>query len=86
MELFNDKARILEYFQKHGILVTKEAMDIILERSMGDLIPSMISDEVIQSGYLTENDVLKLISTPKRDGWTMLKSQGKVLGRRTLIV
>jgi len=67
MELFNDKARILEYSQKHGILVTKEAMDIILERSMGDLIPSMISDEVIQSGYLTENDVLKLISTPKRE-------------------
>ncbi|MEM0139841.1 MAG: DNA-directed DNA polymerase II small subunit [Ferroplasma sp.] len=47
-------------------MVTKDALDRILNASMGELLPKMLSQEVIQSGLLTENDVLKLIVNPKR--------------------
>ncbi|AAT43054.1 DNA-directed DNA polymerase II small subunit [Picrophilus oshimae] len=65
MELFQDRESILKYFQDHGILVSPGALNIILERSMGELIPKMLSDDVISSGYLSESEVLRLIRSPK---------------------
>ena len=37
-DLFEDRARILAYFNSHGILVSREALEIILKRSMGGII------------------------------------------------
>ncbi len=59
--LFQDKPRILQYFNEHGILVSPEALQVILDRSMGDLIPKMLSPEILQAGYIDEGTVRKLL-------------------------
>ncbi len=66
MELFEDRRKILEYFQGHGILVSPGALDIILNNSMGQFLNEIASPDVLSSGYLTENDVKKLIKKPER--------------------
>lgn len=69
--LFEDRTSILEYFNKHGILVSPEALNMILDRSMGQLIPRMVSDEIVSLGYLDEKEVRKLlrgeVKTEKQD-------------------
>ncbi len=67
MQLFEERKKILEYFEKHGILVTTDALNTILEKSMGEFLPEMISDNVISEGYLTENDIMHLIKNPVRE-------------------
>ncbi len=59
--LFQDRVSILDYFHKHGMLISPEALNIILDRSMGKLIPRLVSDEVSSSGYIDEKLVKKLI-------------------------
>ncbi len=66
MDLFDDRTKILAYFQNKGIMVTRDALNEILNKSMGELIPRMVTDEILDAGYLTEDDVLKLIRNPKR--------------------
>ena len=66
MDLIEDRKRVLVYFQEKGIMVTKTALDLILDSSMGELLPKMVTQEVLDAGYLTENDVLKLIRKPER--------------------
>lgn len=66
MELFEDRKKILEYFNNHGILVSPEALNIILNNSMGQFLNEIASPDVLNSGYLTENDVKKLIKKPER--------------------
>ncbi len=60
-DLFGDRFKILQYFQSHGILVSPAALEMILKKSMGTMIPRMISDEIVSSGYLSEEDVRKLL-------------------------
>ncbi len=60
-QLFSDRVSILEYFHKHGILVSPQALNIILERSMGSLIPRLLSQEVESAGYIDDKTVRKLI-------------------------
>lgn len=59
--LFRDKVSILEYFQSHGILISPQALEIILQRSMGGLIPKLVSDKVAASGYIDEKTVRMLL-------------------------
>lgn len=59
--IFQDRVSILNYFQKHGFLVSPEALDMILERSMGQLIPRLVSPEMSEVGYIDEKLVMKLI-------------------------
>lgn len=59
--LFQDRVSILDYFHKHGMLVSPEALNMILERSMGKLIPKLVSDDVASAGYIDEKLVKKLI-------------------------
>lgn len=59
--LFQDRVEILNYFHQHGLLVSPEALNIILERSMGQLIPRLISPDIAESGYIDERSVLRLI-------------------------
>jgi DNA polymerase II small subunit len=60
--LFQDKASILEYFTKHGLLVSPEALDMILSRSLGDLIPRLISEDIVSVGYVDEKAVKKIMT------------------------
>ncbi len=39
---------------------------MILDSSMGELLPKTVTQEVHDAGYITENDVLKLIRNPER--------------------
>ena len=59
--LFQDRVSILDYFHKHGMLISPDALNMILERSMGQLIPRLVSEETAQSGYIDEKTVLRLI-------------------------
>ncbi len=67
MQLFEERKKILEYFQSHGILVTSDALNMILKRSMGEFLSDMISDKVLSEGYLTEKDITHLIKNPVRE-------------------
>lgn len=64
--LFQDKVSILEYFTKHGLLVSPEALDMILNRSLGDLIPRLISDDVVNAGYVDEKIVKSILIGKKK--------------------
>ncbi len=64
--LFQDRVTILDYFHKHGFLISPEALNLILERSMGKLIPRLVSDELSSSGYIDEKLVKKLIRGESR--------------------
>ncbi|MCL4314906.1 MAG: DNA-directed DNA polymerase II small subunit [Candidatus Thermoplasmatota archaeon] len=55
------KERIIEFFNRSGILVTPEALELILEKNLGQMINSMITGEVMNSGYLTESQVLSIL-------------------------
>lgn len=60
-DLFEDRARILAYFNSHGILVSREALEIILKRSMGGMIERMVSSDILESGFLREEDVKRIL-------------------------
>jgi DNA polymerase II small subunit len=66
MDLIEDRRGVLMYFQEKGIIVTKKALDLILDSSMGELLPTMVTQKVLDAGYLTETDVLNLIRKPER--------------------
>jgi len=66
MDLIENRKEVLVYFQSKGIMVTKKALDVILDSSMGELLPKMVTQEVLDTGFLTENDVIKLIRSPQR--------------------
>jgi DNA polymerase II small subunit len=66
MDLIEDRKGVLTYFQEKGIIVTKKALDTILDSSMGELLPTLVTQEVLDAGFLTENDVIKLIRKPNR--------------------
>lgn len=59
--LFRDRVSILEYFHSHGILISPNALNMILEKSMGNLIPRLVSQEVAASGYVDEKTVRMLL-------------------------
>ena len=69
--LFQDKVSILDYFNKHGLLVSPEALDIILARSLGDMIPRLISEDIVSAGYVDEKTVKSILvgktSTPSEN-------------------
>ncbi|MHB8371569.1 MAG: DNA-directed DNA polymerase II small subunit [Thermoplasmataceae archaeon] len=58
---FSDKSGVLEFFHSKGILVSPEALEVILERGMGSLVTRLLSNEILSAGYISENDVIKLI-------------------------
>lgn len=60
MEVYR-KEKIIEFFNRNGILVTPEALEIILEKNLGQMISSMLTGDVVNSGYLTENEVLSIL-------------------------
>lgn len=64
--LFQNRVSILDYFHKHGLLISPEALNMILERSMGQLIPRLVSPELADAGYIDEKSVLKLIRGESR--------------------
>ncbi len=58
---FSDKSAVLEFFHSKGILVSPEALESIMEKGMGTLVTRLLSPEIISSGYISENDVMKLV-------------------------
>ena len=66
MDLFENRKKVLTYFTERGIAVTTDALNKILDTGMGELLPHLVTQEVLDAGYLTINDVLKLIREPER--------------------
>lgn len=64
MPVYRGKAEILEFFTEKGILLSPGALDIILQRNLGDLINSMLTDEVISAGYISERDIINVLGRP----------------------
>ncbi|EQD41571.1 DNA polymerase II small subunit, partial [mine drainage metagenome] len=58
---FSDKSAVLEFFQSKGILVSPEALESIMKKGMGSLVTRLLSPEIISSGYISENDVMRLV-------------------------
>lgn len=67
MPLYKDKASILEFFTERGILLSPGALDIILDRNLGGLIKSLISEEVLDAGYISEKELKKIMNDSTRD-------------------
>lgn len=67
MPLYEDKASILEFFTSRGILLSPGALDIILERNLGGLIKTMISDDILNAGYISEKELKKIMNDSTRD-------------------
>ncbi|MDS0257212.1 DNA-directed DNA polymerase II small subunit [Thermoplasmatales archaeon AK] len=67
-DLFQDRSQILEFFHRHGLLVSPSALTLILEKSLGDLIPRMLTPEILEKGYIDEEQVKAILrghSAPK---------------------
>ena len=58
---FTDKANILEFFQSKGILISPEALEIMMDKGMGSLVTRLLSDKVLSKGYISEEEVLRLV-------------------------
>lgn len=66
--LFDNREKIISFFQGKGILLDPRALEIMIEKSMGSMIVELYNKEISDKGYIEVKDVLKLISTPqKRD-------------------
>lgn len=67
MPIYKDRATILEFFTERGILLSPGALDMILDRNLGGLIKSMISDEVLDAGYISERELKKILNDSTKD-------------------
>ncbi len=67
MAIYQDKASILEFFTSRGILLSPGALDMILDRNLGGLIKTMLSDDILDSGYISEKEIKKLMNDTTRD-------------------
>ncbi len=56
-----EKERILEFFHSNGILVAPDALNRIIENNLGPMIRSLLTSEVLDSGYLTEKQILSVL-------------------------
>lgn len=61
MSLFEDRVSILEYFHQHGLLISPDALNYILDKSMGSLIPRLVSDDIAEAGYIDEKTVKAIL-------------------------
>lgn len=66
MALFEDRVSILEYFHQHGLLISPDALNYILDRSMGSMIPRLVSDEISEAGYIDEKTVKAILRGQKK--------------------
>ncbi len=63
-DLYKSRSEILEFFTSHGLLVTREALDLILKSNTGPLINRLITSEVLQSGYVTVDGIRSILNVP----------------------
>ncbi len=56
------KEKILEFFYSKGILVTPEALEKIMMNNLGEMIRSLLTSDVIDTGYLTEKQVYTILT------------------------
>ncbi|MCL5785914.1 MAG: DNA-directed DNA polymerase II small subunit [Candidatus Thermoplasmatota archaeon] len=70
-ELFQDRGKVIEFFSQRGILLSPAALDRIMGESLGGFVTDLISEESVSAGYISENDVSRLlqkqhtVKTPK---------------------
>lgn len=55
--VYGDRSEILAFFKSHGLLVEKDALDLILERHLGNMVNRLLSREILDAGYVTANQV-----------------------------
>lgn len=56
-----NKQDILEFFHSHGMLISPSALDMIMREGLGQLIPRMLSDDMLKMGYIDEGSIKKLM-------------------------
>ncbi len=57
----SSKNSILEFFTEKGILLSPNALQIIIKRNLANQVMNLLSSDIIESGYLSEKDVLNLM-------------------------
>ncbi len=62
--LYKSRTEILEFFNSHGLIVAKEALDVILANNTGPMINRLITKEVLETGFLTVKDIRDLMNLP----------------------
>lgn len=64
--LFDNREKIISFFQGKGILLDPKALELMIEKSMGSSIVSLYNQEISERGYIEVKDVLRLISKPQK--------------------
>lgn len=62
--LYKSRTEILEFFNSHGLIVAKEALDIILANNSGAMINRLITKEVLETGFLTVKNIRDMMNLP----------------------
>jgi len=52
---------VLEFFHSHGMLVSPSALEIIMKEGLGQFIPKMFSQEILDLGYIDEASIRKIM-------------------------
>ena len=52
---------VLEFFHSHGMLISPTALDTIIKEGLGQFIPKMLSQEVLDLGYIDDSTIRKLM-------------------------
>ncbi|MEM3676097.1 MAG: DNA polymerase II small subunit, partial [Thermoplasmataceae archaeon] len=60
-DLFHDRSQILEFFHRHGMLVSPAALNAILEKGLGDLIPKLLTKDILDQGYLDVDQIKRIM-------------------------
>ena len=62
--LYRSRTEILEFFNSHGLIVEKEALELILANNTGQMINRLITREVLEAGFLSVRNIRDLMNLP----------------------
>lgn len=62
--VYADRSEILSFFRSHGLLVEKDALDLILEKNLGGMINRLLSKEILTAGYVTAGQIKEALNIP----------------------
>lgn len=71
--LFTNREEIIEFFQKHGILIEPKAVKTIIEKSLGTSIMRFLSNEYLSKGIIRYSDVISLLREGKSESIPAIK-------------
>jgi DNA polymerase II small subunit len=70
---FQDRQKILEFFNSRGIIVEPEALQLMMERSLGSLITRLVDNDSLKSGIIGKNSVIDFIGGNQKKNQVEIK-------------